>query len=64
MTDCGYLPEVSYTHPNNIYSNIFLIPDQNMTFENNELGFFNFYFLLFSYSYYIIWKKIWKYLEE
>ena len=45
MTDCRYLPKVSYTHPNNTYSNIFLTPDQNVTFEDNELGFFKFFFL-------------------
>ena len=45
MIDCRYLPKVSYTHPNNTYSNILLTPDQNVTFEDNELGFFKFFFL-------------------
>ena len=45
MTDCGYLPEVSYTYPNNTYSNILLTLDQNVTFVNNKLGFFKFFFL-------------------
>jgi len=48
MTICGYLPEVSYTHPNNTYFNILLTPDQNVTFEDNELG-----FLIF-FSYYLV----------